>query len=117
MIEILKLSDITQVTHYPKAVVDTIRQFVLNMDTAYGSDRSRDGDGGVELIIESEDELLNVLQALPYGDTPESAEVVHRDFLHAVYIIHNDRSISIFLPIQWATTPMREVLKPCTGSS
>lgn len=110
MIEILRLSDLAKITHYPHAIVDTIRQSVINLDAVYGSSRTRDGDGGIEVIVESENELHALLQTLPFGDMPESVEVIHQDFLRAIYLINNDRSIDFFLPKEWATKKMLEVL-------
>lgn len=110
MIEILRLSDLAKITHYPYDVVETIRQTVINMDSVYGSSRTSDGDGGIELIVESEDELHALLQTLPFGDIPESVEIVHQDFLHAIYLSNNERSVDVFLPKEWATKNMLEVL-------
>lgn len=110
MIEILRLSDLTRITHYPQVVVDTIRKSVAILDDAYGKDRSRDGDGGLELIVEKEEELANLIQSLPYGDLPEFAEVIHQDFLHAVYIVSNERSLDVFTPLEWATQAMKEAM-------
>lgn len=111
MIEILRLSDLTKVTHYPHAVIETIRQSIVTLNEAYGADRTRNGDGGLELIVESEDELSTLLQTLPYGDLPEFAEVIHQDFLHAVYVVSDDRTIDVFLSKEWATQSMLEVMK------
>jgi hypothetical protein len=111
MIEILNLSDLAKITHYPRAVVETIRQSIINLDTAYGTDRTRDGDGGLELIVESEEELQSLIQTLPYGDTPECSEVIHRGYIRAVYVINNNRTIDVSLPRAWATQNMLEVLE------
>ena len=110
MIEILRLADLTKITHYPHAVVDTIRKSVTFMDAAYGNDRTRNGDGGLELIVETAEELQALLQTLPWGDVPETAEEIYPDFIHAIYILSNDRSISVSLPKKWATKAMLEVL-------
>ena len=113
MIEILRKTDLTSITHYPKSVVDTIRQSVSNLDEAYGADRTRDGDGGLELIVETEDELRALIQSLPYGDLPESAEELAPDFIHAVYVVGNERTLDIFTPKKWATKSMLEELAKC----
>ena len=110
MIEILRKSDITRITHYPKAVIETIRESVRILDEAYGTDRTRDGDGGLEFVIEKEAELQLLLQTLPYGDCPESAEEIYPDFLHVMYLVSNERTISVSLSKEWATKSMLEVI-------
>jgi len=116
MIEILRQSDLGKIAHYPHPVFERIRKNVTFMDAAYGADRTRDGDGGLELVFESEAELQPFLQTLPWGDSPETAEEIHPNFIHAIYIISNDRSISVSLPKKWATKSMLEVLEQCNGS-
>ena len=110
MIEILRQSDLVKITHYPKAVVDTIRESVRILDEAYGADRARDGDGGLEFVVESQEELQALLQTLPFGDCPEFAEEIYPNFLRVLYIISNERTIEICLPKEWATKSMLEVI-------
>jgi hypothetical protein len=110
MIEILRLSDLTSIKHYPNAVIETIKRSVEILDNAYGAERTRDGDGGLELIVESETELKNVIQSLPFGDLPEVVDEIHERFIRAIYLVSNERSISVMLPKEWATSQMSEVL-------
>ena len=110
MIEILRKIDLARVAHYPREIVETIQNSIVRLDREYGTNRTRNGDGGLELIVESEEELCTLLKTLPFGDIPESVEVLHRDFLHVVYLISNERSISVCLPKKWATKSMLEVL-------
>ena len=110
MIEILRQSDLAKVAHYPKSVVDEIRKSVAILDEAYGTDRTRDGDGGLVLIAETEADLFRLIQSLPWGDIPEVAELID-GYVHALYLINNDRGLDIFTPKEWATKSMLEVME------
>ena len=111
MIEILRLSDLTRITHYPKEVVEAIRKSVTLLDSAYGVTRTKEGDGDLEIIVETEAELQALIQSFYWGDVPEFAELVHQDFIRATYILTNDRGIEVYLPKEWATQAMKEVME------
>lgn len=111
MIELLRLSDLTNAAHYPQTVLNAIRQSVAILDEAYGLDRTRDGDGGLMLIAETAEEVQSLIQSLPWGDLPEYVEVVDSEFIRALYIVSSERSIELYLRRAYATKQMMEGLQ------
>ena len=110
MIEILRQSDLSKIAHYPKSVVDAIQQSITILDENYGTDRTRDGDGGLDLVIETESDLQSLMQTLFWGDVPEFSEIID-GYVHALYLVNNDRGLDVFLPEEWATKGMKEAME------
>ncbi len=86
----------------PEQVYTDLYTSVVVLDSEYGADRNYLESGGYSLVVEKADDLADFKAIIDYENHP--AEWVVREcrgcgFLSALYIMNDDFSIMVFMPI------------------
>ena len=86
----------------PKQVYEDLCTGVIVLDSEYGADRDYLQEGGYSVVIETADDLAEVKAIVDYERHP--AEWVVKEsrncgYLCALYIMNNDFSIMLYMPI------------------
>lgn len=86
----------------PAQVCKDLYAGVAILDSEYGADRNYLQEGGYSLIVETADDLAEFKQIIDYDDHPcEWAVKESRNcgYLCALYIMNDDFSIMVYMPL------------------
>ena len=88
---------------YGKFHEDVVKQLhycTRTLDAAYGADRDYLQSGGYSLIAETTDDLSGIWEIIDFDTHPcEWADRLDGDFLSALYLLNDDFSVVVFMPI------------------
>ena len=70
------------------------------LDDIYGAERDYLQSGGYSLIAETTDDLSGIREIIDFGTHPcEWADRLDGDYLSALYLLNDDFSVVVFMPI------------------
>ena len=90
----------------PGRVMTEVYQGILVLDAEYGTERDYTLDGGYSLILETADDLAELKRIIDIDAHPcEWATKIGTDtgYLSALYLLNDDFSIMVYMPIAIAT--------------
>jgi len=84
-------------------VIEQLHYCTRTLDAAYGAERDYLQSGGYSLIAETADDLSGMREIIDFDTHPcEWADRLDGDFLSALYLLNDDFSIVVFMPISIA---------------
>lgn len=93
-------------------IIDQLRYCTKTLDAAYGADRDYLQSGGYSLIAETADDLPAIQKIINLDEHPcEWADRLDGDYLSALYLMNDDFSIVVFMPIAIAPPTLRSELE------
>lgn len=97
----------------PKSVLDKLYFCTVTLDDAYGAARNYYRTGGYSIIAETAEDLVAVRSIIDFYD--HSCEWADRissipEYLSALYLLNDDYSIVLFMPISIAPPVLLEEL-------
>ena len=96
-------------SHLPEELLTEVLTGLVVLDAEYGDDRDYKESGGYSLIAENWDDLpqLNeIINTNIHG--PEWATYIGKTgFVSALYIMNNDFSLMVYLPLEIAAVPIK----------
>ena len=90
----------------PETVTTEILQGVVALDAAYGEDRDYLSTGGYSVVLEYQDDLRELKAIVDY-DTHQCEQAIRvreTGYISALYIMNDDFSMVVYLPIDIAPT-------------
>ena len=96
----------------PLEVIGQLFVCTVILDDAYGEDRDYLQSGGYSLIAENADDLSGIRAIIDFDTHPcEWADPLDGDYLSALYLLNDDYSIVVFMPIGIAPPALRKELE------
>ena len=87
-------------TEFPAEVMRKLYHCTAILDEAYGANRNYLQSGGYSLIAETNDDISGIREIIDFDTHPcEWADRLDGDFLSALYLLNDDYSIVVFMPI------------------
>ena len=83
---------------FSEAVIAQLHYCTKTLDDAYGADRNYLQSGGYSLLAENEQDLAGIREVIREEHPCEWADR-HEDYLSALYLLNDDFSIVVFMPI------------------
>ena len=88
---------------FPREIVNKLYHCTSVLDEAYGADRDYLQSGGYSLLAENEQDLVGIKPIIDFDTHPcEWADPVGKEHLSALYLLNDNFSIVIFMPINIA---------------
>ena len=85
---------------FPEAVIEQLHYCTKTLDDDYGADRDYLQSGGYSLLAENEQDLVNIKPIIDFDNHPcEWADCLDGGYLSALYLMNDDYSIVVFMPI------------------
>ena len=85
---------------FPAEVMKKLYHCTAVLDEAYGADRNYLQSGGYSLIAETINDLSGIREIIDLDKHPcEWADRLDGDFLSALYLLNDDFSVVVFMPI------------------
>ena len=96
-------------SHLPEELRMEVLAGVVILDAEYGPDRDYHESGGYSLIAETLDDLPRLNDIINTNiHAPEWATYIGRTgFVSALYIMNNDFSLMVYLPLEIAAVPIK----------
>ena len=86
-------------------VIEQLHYCTRTLDAAYGSGRDYLQSGGYSLIAESLDDLSGIGEIIDFDTHPcEWADPVGKEHLSALFLLNDNFSIVVFMPVAIAPT-------------
>ena len=97
---------------FPLEVIGQLFVCTVILDDAYGEDRDYLQSGGYSLIAETTDDLSGIREIIDLDEHPcEWADRLAGDYLSALYLLNDDFSVVVFMPIAIAPPALRKELE------
>ncbi len=97
---------------FPAEVMARLRHCTGVLDEAYGADRNYLQSGGYTFIAESEWDLAEVRKIIDFDTHPcEWADPLDGGFLSALYLLNDDFSVVVIMPIDIAPPVLQAELE------
>ena len=81
-------------------VIEQLHYCTRTLDAAYGADRNYLQSGGYSLIAETANDLSGIREIIDLDKHPcEWADPLNGGFLSALYLLNDDYSVVVFMPI------------------
>ena len=95
--------------HLPNELLTEVLTGLVVLDAEYGDDRDYRESGGYSLIAENWDDLPRLNEIINTNiHAPEWATHIGKTgFVSALYIMNNDFSLMIYLPLEIAAVPIK----------
>lgn len=88
---------------FTEDVIEQLHYCTRTLDAAYGADRDYLQSGGYSLIAETADDLPGIQSIVNLDEHPcEWVDRLDGDYLSALYLLNDDYSIVVFMPISIA---------------
>jgi len=88
---------------FPEAVIEQLHYCTKTLDDDYGADRDYLQSGGYSLLAECKEDLIGIKPIIDFDNHPcEWADRLDGDFLSALYLMNDDYSIVVFVPVSIA---------------
>ena len=85
---------------FPLEVLGQLFVCTVILDDAYGEDRNYLQSGGYSLIAETADDLSGIRAIIDLDEHPcEWVDCLDGDYLSALYLLNDDFSVVVFMPI------------------
>ena len=85
---------------FPVALIEQLHYCTKTLDDDYGADRNYLQSGGYSLLAEKEEDLAGIRAIIDFDTHPcEWADPLDGGFLSALYLLNDDYSIVVFMPI------------------
>lgn len=84
--------------NFPREIVNKLYHCTSVLDEAYGADRDYLQSGGYSLLAENEQDLAGIREVIREDHPCEWADR-HGDYLSALYLLNDDFSVVVFMPI------------------
>ena len=87
-------------TKFPSAVIQKLHHCTSVLDEAYGEDRDYLQSGGYSLLAENEQDLAAIKPIIDFDTHPcEWADRIGDDYLSALYLLNDNFSIVVLMPV------------------
>ena len=97
---------------FPEDVIEQLHYCTRTLDAAYGPDRDYLQSGGHSLIAETADDLSVIREIIDFDTHPcEWVDRLDGDFLSALYLLNDDFSVVVFMPIAIAPSALLSELE------
>ena len=95
--------------HLPDELLTEVLTGLVVLDAEYGADRDYKESGGYSLIAENRDDLSKLNEIINTNiHAPEWAtHIGSTGFVSALYIMNDDFSIMVYLPLEIAAAPIK----------
>lgn len=81
-------------------VIEQLHYCTRTLDASYGPDRDYLQSGGYSLIAETEEDFSGIRKIIDFDTHPcEWVDRLDGDFLSALFLLNDDYSIVVFIPI------------------
>ena len=99
--------------HLPKRLVSEICRGVVVLDAEYGEERDYFKEGGYSLIVETAEDLQQARERFDPGQhlCEWATRISNTGFASALYILNNELTIMLYLPIAIANNDILESLE------
>ena len=88
---------------FPREIVNKLYHCTSVLDEAYGADRDYLQSGGYSLLAENEQDLVGIKPIIDFDTHPcEWADPIGKEHLSALYLLNDNFSIVVFMPINIA---------------
>ena len=87
---------------FPKAVIEKLHHCTSVLDEAYGEERNYWQTGGYSLLAQNETDLTGIRMYIREDHPCEWADRLDGDYLSALYLLNDNFSIVVFMPISIA---------------
>ena len=96
-------------SHLPDELLTEVFTGLVVLDAEYGADRDYKESGGYSLIAETLDDLPQLNEIINTNiHAPEWATYIGKTgFVSALYIMNNDFSLMVYLPLEIAAVPIK----------
>ena len=96
-------------SHVPDELLTEVFTGLVVLDAEYGADRDYKESGGYSLIAETLDDLPQLNEIINTNiHAPEWATYIGKTgFVSALYIMNNDFSLMVYLPLEIAAVPVK----------
>ena len=85
---------------FPEDVIEQLHYCTRTLDAAYGPDRDYLQSGGYSLIAETADDLSGIREIIDFDTHPcEWADRLDEAYLSALYLLNDDFSVVVFMPV------------------
>ena len=85
---------------FPREIVNKLYHCTSVLDEAYGADRDYLQSGGYSLLAENEQDLVGIKPIIDFDTHPcEWADPIGKEHLSALYLLNDNFSIVVFMPI------------------
>ena len=85
---------------FPREIVNKLYHCTSVLDEAYGADRDYLQSGGYSLLAENEQDLDGIKPIIDFDTHPcEWADPIGKEHLSALYLLNDNFSIVVFMPI------------------
>lgn len=93
----------------PKELLTEVLTGLVVLDAEYGADRNYRESGGYSLIAENRDDLTRLNEIINTNiHAPEWATHIGKTgFISALYIMNDDFSLMVYLPLEIAAVPIK----------
>lgn len=92
---------------FPEAVIEQLHYCTKTLDDDYGADRDYLQSGGYSMLAESKEDLADIQPIIDFETHPcEWADRLDGEFLSALYLMNDDYSIVVFMPIAIAPSTL-----------
>ena len=92
---------------FPEAVIEQLHYCTKTLDDDYGADRDYLQSGGYSLLAENEQDLVGIKPIIDFDNHPcEWADPVGKEHLSALFLLNDNFSIVVFMPIAIAPTTL-----------
>ena len=93
-------------------VIEQLHYCTRTLDAAYGADRDYLQSGGYSLIAENADDLSGIRAIIDLNTHPcEWADRLDGDYLSALYLLNDDFSVVVFMPVEIAPSTLLSELE------
>ena len=96
---------------FPSAVTEKLEHCTAVLDEAYGTNRNYLQSGGYSLLAENADDMVGIRKIIREDHPCEWADRLDGDFLSALYLLNDDFSVVVFMPISIAPPTLLEELE------
>lgn len=85
---------------FPEGVIEQLHYCTRTLDAAYGTGRDYLQSGGYSLIAETAEDISGIRAIIDLDEHPcEWADRLDGGYLSALYLLNDDYSIVVFMPI------------------
>ena len=97
---------------FREVVTDKLYYCTKVLDDIYGADRDYLQSGGYSLIAETADDLSGMREIIDFDTHPcEWVDRLDAEYLSALYLLNDDFSVVVFMPIAIAPTALLSELE------
>ena len=98
-------------SRFPGAVMKKLSHCTAVLDEAYGADRNYLQSGGYSLLAENMEDLAGIWKVINEDHPCEWADRLDGEFLSALYLMNDDFSIVVFMPVAIAPSAILSELE------